>query len=168
MWLRSSATYPSWPELKIRSWIAFARAGALHEGNAPLFEASLIDVVLPLVPDLTASLTRGVDVLEVGCGTGDAMALMAKHFPKSRFVMSGIKASSHLEKNIDHPIGPFGYGVSCMHCMPVSLAYDGMGLGAMWGEEKAKEMIGEAGMDLVDVKEAEGDPFNNFYIARKA
>ena len=54
-------------------------------------------------------------------------------------LMSDIKASSHLEKNIDHPIGPFGYGMSCMHCMPVSLAYDGMGLGAMWGKRKPRK-----------------------------
>ena len=60
-----------------------------------------------------------------------------------------------------------GYRISCMHCMPVSLAYDGMGLGAMWGEEKAKEMIEETGMQLVDIKQVEGDPINNFYIARR-
>lgn len=49
----------------------------------------------------------------------------------------------------------------------VSLAYDGMGLGAAWGEEKATEMIREAGLEIVDVKQTETDPFNNFYIARK-
>jgi len=54
-----------------------------------------------------------------------------------------------------------------MHCMTVSLAYDGVGLGAMWGEEKAKEMLEAAGLEVLDVKQAEGDPLNSFYIARK-
>jgi 2-polyprenyl-3-methyl-5-hydroxy-6-metoxy-1,4-benzoquinol methylase len=31
------------------------------------------------------------------------------------FLMQDIAGSSHLEKNIDHPIGPFGYTISTMH-----------------------------------------------------
>ena len=81
--------------------------------------------------------------------------------------MSDVHASTHLENNLDHPLGIFGYSVSCMHCTTVSLAYDGMGLGAMWGEEKAREMIAAAGLEVLDVKQAEGDPMNAFYIARK-
>ena len=42
-----------------------------------------------------------------------------------------------------------------------------MGLGAAWGEEKAKEMIEEAGMELVEIKQTETDPLDNFYIAQK-
>jgi hypothetical protein len=51
--------------------------------------------------------------------------------------------------------------------MTVSLARNGMGLGAMRGEEKAKEMIEAAGLELVGIQQAEGDPLNNFYIARR-
>ena len=54
-----------------------------------------------------------------------------------------------------------------MHCMTVSLARNGEGLGAMWGEQKALELLAEAGFTDVTVKQVEGDPFNNFYIARK-
>ena len=58
--------------------------------------------------------------------------------PGGTFLMSDIKASTHLENNLDHPLGTFGYAISCMHCMTVSLAYDGMGLGAMWGGGKSQ------------------------------
>lgn len=212
----------------------------MHQATAPLFDASLMDEILPLVPELTASLDKGVDVLEVGCGSGHALQLLAKSFPNSRFVgydllddsiamgraaaeraglqnvsfkkqdvaalthdeqfdvvaafdmvhdqarpdllltgvaralkpggtylMSDVKASTLLENNLEHPLGPFFYGASCMHCMTVSLAYNGMGLGAVWGEEKASEMIQDAGLELVAIKQTETDPFNNFYIARK-
>jgi hypothetical protein len=37
----------------------------------------------------------------------------------------------------------------------------------MWGEEKAREMLAAAGLEVLEVKQAEGDPINNFYIARK-
>jgi SAM-dependent methyltransferase len=87
--------------------------------------------------------------------------------PGGTYLMADIKASTHLENNLDHPIGTFGYSVSCMHCMTVSLARDGMGLGAMWGEEKAKEMIEAAGLELLGIHQAEGDPLNNFYVARR-
>ena len=51
--------------------------------------------------------------------------------------------------------------------MTVSLALDGEGLGAMWGEQKAREMLGEAGFTSIDVKRVEGDILNNYYIARR-
>ena len=54
--------------------------------------------------------------------------------------MQEIKGSSHVHNNIAHPIGTFLYTVSCMHCMTVSLASGGEGLGAMWGEEKTHEL----------------------------
>jgi hypothetical protein len=54
-----------------------------------------------------------------------------------------------------------------MHCMTVSLALDGEGLGTMWGEQKALELLAEAGFTEVVVKQVAGDPFNNYYIAKK-
>ncbi len=41
-----------------------------------------------------------------------------------------------------------------MHCMTVSLAQGGAGLGAMWGEETALEMLAEAGFGEVEVEAA--------------
>lgn len=57
------------------------------------------------------------------------------------FLMQDILGSSSLEKNINHPLGPFLYTIACMHCTSVSLAQNGAGLGAMWGEERAIEML---------------------------
>ena len=36
------------------------------------------------------------------------------------FLMQDIRASSRVENNMDHPIGPFLYAISTMHCMTVS------------------------------------------------
>ncbi|MGQ0539212.1 MAG: class I SAM-dependent methyltransferase, partial [Gemmatimonadaceae bacterium] len=54
--------------------------------------------------------------------------------PDGVYLMQDVNGTSHVEKDIDHPIGTFLYTVSCMHCMTVSLAQGGEGLGAMWGE----------------------------------
>lgn len=59
------------------------------------------------------------------------------------------------------------YSVSTMHCMTVSLALGGMGLGTMWGEQKAHEMMREAGFTSIQTVRVEGDFFNNYYIATK-
>jgi hypothetical protein len=82
--------------------------------------------------------------------------------------MQDISGSSHVHNNIDHPIGPFLYTVSTMHCMTVSLAYNGAGLGAMWGQEKALEMLGEAGFTNVQIKHLHHDIQNDNYICRKS
>lgn len=82
-------------------------------------------------------------------------------------MMVDIAASSHLEENIDHRMGPLLYTVSCMHCMTVSLALDGAGLGTVWGKELATKMLYEAGFEKVEVKEIEGYDLDYFYIASK-
>jgi len=200
----------------------------------------LLDQILPLVPRLGERLEGGIEVLDVGCGSGFALAEMARAFPKSRFtgyefsgeavergrknaikrglknlslevkdaahfdekkkydlivtfdavhdqaepdrvlsniyralkddgvyIMQDIAGSSHVHKNTEHPIAPFLYTISCMHCMSVSLAQNGKGLGAMWGKEMACEMLEKAGFKEIDVKQLPHDPINYYYIVRK-
>jgi len=57
--------------------------------------------------------------------------------------------------------------VSTFHCMTVSLAHGGAGLGAMWGEQKANEMFQEAGFTSVETKNIPEDIFNVYYVCRK-
>jgi hypothetical protein len=83
------------------------------------------------------------------------------------YLMQDIAGSSHVHNNLDHPLGPFLYTVSCMHCMTVSLAYGGEGLGTMWGREKALQMLAEAGFTNVEVKQLSHDIQNDYYICRK-
>ena len=62
-------------------------------------------------------------------------------------------------------MGPILYTTSCMHCMTVSLAQGGAGLGAMWGEQTARRMLAEAGFASVTVQALEHDPQNYYYVA---
>jgi ubiquinone/menaquinone biosynthesis C-methylase UbiE len=83
------------------------------------------------------------------------------------YLMQDIKGSSHVFNNIGHPLGTFLYTVSCMHCMTVSLAQGGEGLGAMWGEEKTREYLERAGFRSVEKRELAHDIQNNWYVVRK-
>ena len=220
---------------------AFPRFQAvMAEDSGAVHDATLIDMTLPLVPGLVGRLGQGIDVADVGCGSGHAACLMAEAFPRSRFtgfdfsdagiavarleaerkglanasfgkrdaahlgevsrfdlittfdsvhdqarpdlVLAGIaralrpggiylcaeiSASSELADNLDHPLGPFLYTVSCMHCMTVSLADGGMGLGTMWGEQAARKMLGEAGFASVETLHPGGDTDATYFIASK-
>jgi hypothetical protein len=72
-----------------------------------------------------------------------------------------------VHRNIDHPIGTFLYTISCMHCTTVSLAQGGEGLGAMWGEEKTREYLLEAGFRVVTTHRLDHDIQNNWYVVSK-
>ena len=220
---------------------AFPRFHAvMAEDSAAVLDATLIDVTLPLVPGLVDRLGQGIDVADVGCGSGHAINLMAETFPSSRFtgfdfsdaalavataeaerkvlantrfekrdaarlgetarfdfittfdavhdqarpdlVLTGIaealrpggvylcvdiSASSTLSENVDHPQGPLLYTISCMHCMTVSLAQGGMGLGTMWGEQRAREMLTDAGFTSIEAAHVDGDVVNTYYVATK-
>ena len=91
------------------------------------------------------------------CG---AKALLA---PGGRFSMVDIKAGSRLADNLTHPMAPFLYTVSLLHCLPVGLMDGGAGLGMMWGRERAVTMLAEAGLAPVRVLEMHFDPFNVHY-----
>lgn len=209
------------------------------EETARVFDARLIDHILPLT-GMVGRLNEGIQVLDVGCGEGHGINLMAKAFPKSKFygydiskegmgaaraeakkmklanthfkvadaakledknrfdlitafdtihdqakpakvlkgisralrkdgvfLMQDIAGSSNVHENMNSFLAPTLYTVSTMHCMPVSLAYGGDGLGTMWGKQKAFEMLAQAGFGKVDIKEVDGDIVNYYYVARK-
>lgn len=86
--------------------------------------------------------------------------------PEGVYLMQEIKAATSVEKNVENPLAPFIYTISCMHCMSVSLANNGIGLGAAWGKELALQMLQEAGFATVEVCELPHDMLNYYYVAR--
>jgi SAM-dependent methyltransferase len=212
----------------------------MAEDSGEVFDAALVDVILPLIDGLPERLRTGADVADIGCGSGHAINLMAQAFSASRFtgidfaaeglgvgtaeakrlgltnatfverdaakldvtdaydvitvfdaihdqaqpaqvlaniyralrlggvfLMVDIKASSNLEDNIGAPAASFLYTLSTMHCMSVSLAFGGAGLGTVWGRQVATTMLADAGFGDLQVHEIESDPFNYYYAARK-
>jgi ubiquinone/menaquinone biosynthesis C-methylase UbiE len=87
--------------------------------------------------------------------------------PDGAYLMQDISGTSHMQKDIDHPIGTLLYTISCMHCMTVSLAQGGEGLGAMWGEEKTREYLRKAGFRSIETHKLAHDFQNNWYVIRK-
>ena len=75
--------------------------------------------------------------------------------------------SSNLADNLDHPLGPMLYAVSTMCSLPASLATNGGALGAMWGEERAHQMLAEAGFAPVTVCKLSGNAGRNCFVARR-
>ena len=51
-----------------------------------MFDAALVDAILPMVNGLPERLRAGIEVTDFGCGSGHAVNVMAKAFPESRFV----------------------------------------------------------------------------------
>jgi len=230
----------------------FRRGGGVHyeefhrfhevmaEESAQTVVAALREHILPLADGLADQLDRGIDVLDIGCGSGRAVCLLAAKYPRSRFVgydlcldaiqaaqlealrqgltnahfetrdvtrlcdvqqydlvtafdaihdqakpevvlreivvalrpggtflMQDILASTQLEMNLDNPIATFLYTISTMHCMTVSLAQGGAGLGTCWGRELAESMLADAGLCEIVVEKLPHDDMNYYYIARK-
>ncbi|CAE7526372.1 lig1 [Symbiodinium pilosum] len=81
------------------------------------------------------------------------------------FAMVDIRAETGVAKNIAHPMAPFLYAISLMHCMPQGMNDGGPGLGMMWGREKALSLLKDAGF-LPEVIEMEFDTFNDCYLCR--
>jgi 2-polyprenyl-3-methyl-5-hydroxy-6-metoxy-1,4-benzoquinol methylase len=227
--------------------VPYSAFGRFHEvmaedsGQSVL--SSLETSILPLVPGLGDRLSRGIDVLDVGCGRGRILNHLAALHPRSRFVgmdlsaeaiawaraeaaraglgnvdfvaadlsdfdrsapvaafdfvttfdaihdqakplqvlrgihralrpdgvylMQDISGTGHVHEDVAHPIGTFLYTVSCMHCMTVSLAQGGEGLGAMWGETKTREYLERAGFRSVTTHRLAHDIQNNWYVVTK-
>ncbi len=87
--------------------------------------------------------------------------------PGGVLLMDEPRVSSSLEDNVGNPLAPFTYAVSTLHCLTVSLAVGGAGLGTAWGEQVACRMLADAGFDDVEVHDAPGDPGNAVFVTRK-
>ncbi len=87
--------------------------------------------------------------------------------PDGVFLMQDIRGSSHVHEDKEHPLGTLLYTISCMHCMTVSLAQGGEGVGAMWGEKRAREYLARAGFRSVETHRLAHDVQNNWYVVTK-
>ena len=56
-----------------------------RDETARVYDAALVDAILPLAPGIVERLEAGIDVLDVGTGGGHAVNVMAKAFPNSCF-----------------------------------------------------------------------------------
>ena len=69
------------------SYSAYPRFHALMDEDSRSFvDAALVDGVVPLVKGLDARLQAGIDVADIGCGSGHAINVLAREYPASRFV----------------------------------------------------------------------------------
>jgi SAM-dependent methyltransferase len=85
--------------------------------------------------------------------------------PGGVFLWSEADASDQLEENLT-AVGRTMYGASTMHCMTVSLAQGGEGLGSVIGEKLARELTREAGFsgfERLPVK----NPYHQIFAIRK-
>jgi SAM-dependent methyltransferase len=84
------------------------------------------------------------------------------------FLMTEPRAADKLEDNMANPMAPMLFACSTLHCMTVSLAHGGAGIGTVFGEGLARQMLADAGFGDVVVHPAPGDPLNAVYVSRKA
>lgn len=82
------------------------------------------------------------------------------------YLVQDIHASSHHHLDREHPLGAMLYAVSLSHCMTVSLAQGGEGLGTMWGRERALAYLEEAGFHDIAVHQLEHDIQNDYFVCR--
>jgi SAM-dependent methyltransferase len=82
------------------------------------------------------------------------------------YLMQDIGGSATLANNLDFPLATLLYGISCVHCTPISLGQGGEGLGTMWGWETALRMLDRAGFSRVERHVLPHDPMNVWFIAR--
>jgi SAM-dependent methyltransferase len=87
--------------------------------------------------------------------------------PGGTLLLDEPRVSSRLEENVGNPLAPMIYAISLLHCMTVSLAEGGAGLGTAWGEQTALRMLAEAGFGEVQVHEAPGDPGNAVFVTHR-
>ncbi|MGD9529529.1 methyltransferase domain-containing protein [Pseudonocardia sp.] len=66
------------------------------------------------------------------------------------YLMVEPRVAGTLEDDVDNPFARMLYGISTLHCVPQSLAQGGPGLGACWGESRARELAAEAGFGRCD------------------
>jgi SAM-dependent methyltransferase len=84
--------------------------------------------------------------------------------PGGVFVMVEPTATGDVAVDVTGEGAMFGYASSFQHCMQVSLAEGGPGLGGMWGRRGAEQLVAACGLRLVAAHETPSD--YTLYVAR--
>jgi 2-polyprenyl-3-methyl-5-hydroxy-6-metoxy-1,4-benzoquinol methylase len=149
--------------------IASAREAAARDGldNVEFLAADLSDFDVRAEADVFDCVTTFDAVHDQARPLSVLRGIHRTLKPDGVYLMQDIKGSSHIHENVGHPIGTFLYTVSCMHCMTVSLAQGGEGLGAMWGEQLTREYLRRAGFRSIETHQPAHDIQNNWYVVRK-
>jgi 2-polyprenyl-3-methyl-5-hydroxy-6-metoxy-1,4-benzoquinol methylase len=149
--------------------ITAARAGAVEHATGNVhFDVQDLTTFDDDTPEARFDLITSFDAIHDQARPDRVLAGIFKALkPDGVYLMQDISASSEVQNNLEHPIAPFLYTVSTMHCMTVSLAQGGMGLGTMWGREKAEEMLRAAGFTRISIHNLSHDFQNDYYVVRK-
>ena len=149
--------------------IAHARAAAQAKGvtNVEYIAADLSDFDASAEPEAFDLITTFDAIHDQGRPLNVLKGIHRALKPGGVYLMQDISGTGHVHKDAEHPLGTLLYTVSCMHCMTVSLAQGGEGLGAMWGEEKTIEYLKRAGFRSVEIKRLAHDIQNNWYVVGK-
>jgi SAM-dependent methyltransferase len=145
------------------SGIAGARAAAAGLDNASFVVQDVANLETPAPFDLVTAFDAIHDQADPA---GVLRRIRAALSPGGLFLMLDVWASSDLADNVGVPMAPYLYTMSTMHCMSVSLAAGGPGLGTAWGHQTATRMLREAGFDDVQLFERV-DPANSLYVAHR-
>lgn len=93
---------------------------------------------------------------------GTLKSIRAALRPDGHFLLLEVNSSEKVEENVG-PIGTVLYGFSTLHCMTISLAHDGAGLGACgMNEPTVRRLCAEAGFSSVQ-RTPVANPFNTLY-----
>lgn len=141
---------------------ARAEAGARGTTNASFLVADVARLEPPTPFDLITAFDAIHDQADP---SGVLRRIRSALVPGGLFLMVDVCASSRLEDNVGVPLAPYLYTVSTMHCMSVSLAGGGPGLGTAWGHQVATRLLEEAGFKEITRFERI-DPMNSLYVAR--
>jgi len=142
--------------------IAGARAAARGLDNASFVVQDIAKLETPTPFDLITAFDAIHDQADPA---GVLRRVRAALERGGTFLMLDVCASSELADNVGVPMAPYLYTMSTMHCMSVSLAAGGPGLGTAWGHQVATRMLREAGFGDVQLFERV-DPANSLYVAR--
>lgn len=83
------------------------------------------------------------------------------------FLMQEVAASTHLPRNMENAFAPMLYALSLMHSLPIAMSQEGEALGRMWGEERARQMLAEAGFGKLRIESIVSDPLRYYCVASR-
>ena len=147
---------------------AIARARAEAEG------AGLTNVRFEVADVASLDVTTPFDVVFVFDAIHDQVdpdAVLARIHdalvPGGLLFMREPHAADTLAENVANPMMAMLYSASTLHCLTVSLAHGGAGIGTVFGEGRARRLLADAGFGEPDLHPAPANPFDYVYLAHR-